>query len=170
MAEEESNECPVCLHELSDEDAPCSTWSSFPCSHKVCAICFTRCEACPICRTGKDGRSGEEIRKERVAHEQRSTAFRAIIGSAVGQTIEYRSYGNTHPFAPGVVRVTTHALPAGLAQTLPQLMDEAIGGHPSRRRITRSERQQAAAAFHEILDIMGHELPSSIERRLQSQS
>lgn len=170
--EKEEDDCPICLYELSDPDAPCSTWSSFPCSHKVCSICFTRCEACPICRTGKDGRSGEEIRKERAAREQRSAAFRAIVDNVPGRIIEYRSYGNSHPFAPGVVRVTTHALPPGLASIFPQLMDEAIEGHAPRRgivrRTTHGERQQAAA-FHAILDILGHELPSSAERMRQSQ-
>ena len=37
---------------------------SFPCGHRTCEECFARCENCPLCRTGKDGRAHSERRAD----------------------------------------------------------------------------------------------------------
>ena len=69
--EGDGDECPICFESL--EPAPSSGRSGrakrhrgifFPCGHTCCSTCYGRVEACPLCRTGKDGHSGEERRVE----------------------------------------------------------------------------------------------------------
>ena len=77
------SECPICFEELSRTGSRHGLKSShFPCGHLCCQRCFDRVDVCPLCRTSKDGISGQEQRERREhVHEEDIPEFvRRFLG------------------------------------------------------------------------------------------
>lgn len=95
-------ECSVCYYDPNDAAAPCASFVSFPCTHKVCNVCFPKLDVCPICRTGKDGSTGidRQRREEAAAAAERA---RRAGDDRTGVTFVFYSGGggapNEHPFS-----------------------------------------------------------------------
>ena len=144
---EDPQECPICYHEPTDKSAPCSKFEAFPCTHKVCNVCFEKLEICPICRTGKDGTHGVE-REER----ERAEAAEARWPSA--RVIMYRSGGGGHPFSAEHTSFILSGIPPGLASTMPELLSAGMDFNRARqggRSLTIGQRQASMAETMRII-------------------
>ena len=64
--------CPVCLEQFHVRDTLC-----FPCSHKTCKTCFTKCNTCPLCRIDRNGNSDEDRR--RISSERQESPRGRIV-------------------------------------------------------------------------------------------
>lgn len=108
--EEEEKECVVCYEQFD-----VAVRSHFPCSHWLCEKCFARVDACPTCRVGKDGLSGEERRARREQAERTLRPQLHHVIAFVG--------GDVGPLAPeNLTVVAPGGVPRGLRDLLPDLL------------------------------------------------
>jgi len=152
-AADDPSECPVCYHDPKDEESPCSKFDAFPCTHKVCNMCFPRLSECPICRTSKDGTPGI-VRQER---EERERAEAAQAQRApVEIVVFYRGGGGgvgdgpepVHPFSVDTTGFRVAGLPPGLMTVLPELLSQGMAFNRQRqngRSLSIGQRQQMAS-------------------------
>ena len=82
----DSMECPVCLEEMKPTSGrrvskPARIVSYFPCGHCTCNACFSRVTVCPMCRTSKNGISGQEQREMQQEMQRNIPEFiRRLVG------------------------------------------------------------------------------------------
>ena len=94
-----TNECPICFDNFES-----SQWALFPCTHGTCDTCFERCDACPICRTGKDGESASDIQNDRQERYNRTlgvSAFQRFIANSLNRSEDEENVNET------VIRIST---------------------------------------------------------------
>lgn len=142
---EDPKECPICYYEPSDKASPCSKFEAFPCTHKVCNVCFEKVEICPICRTGKDGTPGVEREKR-----ERAEAAEARSQLPSERVIMYRSGGDGHPFSADNTSFMVWGLPPGMAGAMPELLSAGMDFNRARqggRSLTIGQRQASTAAI-----------------------
>ena len=143
----------------------------FPCAHKICNICFVKCDLCPFCRTSKAGLSGEEQRREQEAREASERAGRFALFQHLGLSDSPESAvdvihfqvpsGNDAegPFSLAHLHVRSVNLSPAMMRALPDILERTFGsgGVPqglqiaARRHVSsRGSRQQAAAVIEDI--------------------
>ena len=135
--EQEQEGCPICL-----DENPVSK-SAFPCGHTTCSKCFIdpRLKACPLCRTTRDGTSGQTQRERRERDQGRSQQEIRVF-TFVG--------GSGHPFDVSTMTVTTGPFGASLAEALRSSVVSSIDS--TRRLGARPSNDASGARLQEDLE------------------
>ena len=130
--------CPVCFEDVEDDKL-----DLFPCGHSTCTLCGTRCDKCPICRMGRDGRSDEERRDAEARFEALTGAHVTVTQIPPHRIAEFVGGDGSTPFSG--LSVHTSGLTGPMNEVIGMVVVEVMNRHArtNGRPLSRGELQQA---------------------------